>query len=139
MRSSPTTEVVTVFVTRGPDLLLLRRSERVGTYRGLWAGVSGYLEHEDPLSQARLELSEELGLGEDDVSLLAAGAPLTIDDPAASRAWRVHPFRFGLAPGASPRLDWEHVELVWIRPEEMAALKTVPGLREAWQNVAGGP
>jgi len=30
------------------------------------------------------------------------------------------------------------VGLLRIRPEEMAPLKTVPGLREAWQNVAGG-
>ena len=138
MPVSKPTEVVTVFVTRGTDLLVLRRSERVGTYRGHWAGVSGYLERDDPEAQARTELAEELGLGDGDVELAAAGAPLTIDDAASGRAWRVHPFRFGLRPGASPRLDWEHVELLWIRPEEMRALKTVPGLWEAWQNVAGG-
>jgi 8-oxo-dGTP diphosphatase len=138
MTPAAVTEVVTAFVTRGPDLLLLRRSERVGTYRGLWAGVSGYLERPDPEAQARTELGEELGLGDDDVVLLAAGAPLAIDDAASGRAWRVHPFRFGLISGASPRLDWEHVELRWIRPEEMRSLKTVPGLWEAWQNVAGG-
>jgi len=138
MRMIPATEVVTVFVTRGPDLLVLKRSERVGTYRGSWAGVSGYLERDDPEAQARVELAEELGLGAADVALLAAGAPLTIDDAASGRAWRVHPFRFDLAPGASLRLDWEHVELRWIRPDEMRSLKTVPGLWEAWQNVAGG-
>jgi 8-oxo-dGTP diphosphatase len=138
MGPAAVTEVVTAFVTRGPDLLVLRRSERVGTYRGRWAGVSGHLERNDPEAQAWIELAEELGLGVGDLTLLAAGAPLTIDDPAIGRAWRVHPFRFGLAPGASPRLDWEHVELRWIRPEELSSLKTVPGLLEAWQNVAGG-
>jgi len=138
MTPAAVTEVVTVFVTRGPDLLVLRRSERVGTYRGLWAGVSGYLERSDPEAQARVELAEELGLGDGDVVLLAAGAPIAIDDPASGRSWLVHPFLFGLKPGASPRLDWEHVELLWIRPEEMRSLKTVPGLWEAWQNVAGG-
>jgi len=132
-------EVVTAFVTRGAELLVLRRSGAVGTYRGSWAGVSGYLERDDPEAQARIELAEELGLGDGDVALLARGAPLAIDDPAESRSWRVHPFRFELAPGASPRLDWEHAELRWIRPEEMRALKTVPGLWEVWQTVAGGP
>jgi 8-oxo-dGTP pyrophosphatase MutT (NUDIX family) len=132
------TDVVTVFLTRGPELLVLRRSERVGTYRGRWAGVAGYLEAVPPEAQARVELAEELGLLDDDVELLAAGAPVVIDDPAAARSWRVHPFRFELRPGASPRLDWEHVELRWIRPEEIAALETVPGLWKAWQNVAGG-
>ncbi len=49
-------EVVTCFLLRrgegGDTLLLLRRSDRVSTYQGLWASVSGYLESESPLEQA---------------------------------------------------------------------------------------
>lgn len=139
MPGTPRTEVVTAFVTRGGELLVLRRSRRVGTYQGRWAGVSGYLEGNDPLGQARIELAEELGLSEADAALVTRGEPVDVDDEAAGRAWRVHPFRFELASGAAPRLDWEHVEMRWIRPGELAALDAVPGLERAWAAVAGDP
>jgi len=45
-------KVVTCFLLRraaaGDEVLLLRRSQKVGTYRGRWAGVSGYLEEAAP-------------------------------------------------------------------------------------------
>ncbi len=55
--------VVTVFVSHHRRILLLRRSDRVGSYRGRWAGISGYVEqNEDPLRRAVKEISEEVGL-----------------------------------------------------------------------------
>ena len=36
--------VVTCFLEHGGEIPLLRRSQRVGTYKGRWAGVSGYIE-----------------------------------------------------------------------------------------------
>lgn len=42
--------VVTCFLLRrardGDRILILRRSQRVGTYRGRWAGVSAYITEE---------------------------------------------------------------------------------------------
>jgi len=134
MPREPRTEVVTAFVTRGRELLVLRRSQSVRTYAGRWAGVSGYLECDDPLRQARIELIEELGLGEGDVVLRSRGEPLDIDD-GEGREWRVHPFRFTLVEGKEPRLDWEHVELKWIAPEQLDTLEAVPGLSRAWRAV----
>ena len=137
MPHGPRTDVVTAFVTRGDELLVLRRSERVRTYCGRWAAVSGYLEAADPEAQARAELAEELGLGAADVALLARGEPLEIDDGGELR-WRVHPFRFGLAAGAVPRLDWEHAESRWVAPAQLEELETVPGLAAAWRAVSRG-
>ena len=132
------TSVITAFVVRGGELLLLRRSGEVGSYRGRWAGVSGYLEVTDPEQQARVELAEELGLTGDDVLLEAAGEPLPVDDHESGRRWLVHPFRFRLAPDTEPRLDWEHVELRWASSEQILGLDTVPGLWDAWLCVADG-
>ena len=116
-------------------VLILRRSRRVGTYRGRWAAVSGYLEAPDPLSQAYRELREETGLGRRDVRLLAAGEPLPVEDAQLGVRWLVHPFLFRLLPGREPALDWEHTQSRWVRPNGLGRFKTVPALREALERV----
>ncbi len=136
--------VVTCFLLRrerGVDeLLLLRRSERVGTYRGRWAGVSGHVEEGvAPLDQAYREMGEEVGLGRDGVRLLAEGEPLIVVDESIETRWTVHPFLFEMVQPDDVRLDWEHTESRWVRPEEVLALETVPGLTEALARVYKGP
>jgi len=131
-------DVVTVFLTCGGKVLVLKRSSKVSTYKGHWAGVSGYLESEDPLKQAHEEMVEELGLGKEDVSLVKTGKPLEIFDPARERAWRVHPFLFVVHKPDKIALDWENVEMRWILPEEIAQLQTVPALKETLDRVLPG-
>jgi 8-oxo-dGTP pyrophosphatase MutT (NUDIX family) len=119
-------------------ILVLRRSERVSTYRGRWAGVSGSIDGGlTPEQQARLEIREETTLTDDDVELVATGAPLAVDDAAEGRHWLVHPFRFSVLHPEKITIDWEHVESRWIAPEELSRLETVPRLAEAWARVAG--
>ncbi|MCG6916787.1 MAG: NUDIX pyrophosphatase [Deltaproteobacteria bacterium] len=130
-------DVVTVFLTWGAKVLVLKRSRKVGTYKGHWAGVSGYLESADPLEQAYVEMAEELGLGKEDVSMVRMGKPLEVFDPARERAWRVHPFLFIVHKPDKIRLDWENVEMRWILPEEIVQLQTVPALKEALDRVIG--
>jgi 8-oxo-dGTP diphosphatase len=131
-------KVVTCFLLRRPasgdEVLLLRRSQRVGTYRGRWAAVSGYLEAE-PLVQAYREIEEEAGLAADEVTLLRAGDPLVVVDTEADRRWIVHPFLFEVRPDAQVRVDWEHTEARWVQPEEVFAFDTVPQLAEALTRV----
>ncbi|MBN1457913.1 MAG: NUDIX domain-containing protein [Armatimonadetes bacterium] len=126
--------VVTAFLYRRGKVLLLRRSERVKTYRGRWAGVSGYLER-PPLPQVRRELYEELSLSADQVDLRGLGLPLAVNDPAAGHQWVVFPFLFRLHQGADTRTDWESAKTVWVRPEAVADYDTVPGLEEALSHV----
>jgi len=128
-------DVVTIFLTHSDKVLVLKRSSKVGTYRGHWAGVSGYLESEDPLQQAYTEIAEEVGLSKQDVTLLKAGKPLEIVDNAQDRAWRVHPFLFSVHEPDKIRLDWENIAMRWILPAEIAGLQTVPALRETLARV----
>jgi len=131
-------DVVTAFLLRhalaGPRLFVVRRSGRVGTYRGRWSAISGYLE-EAPEAQARRELAEETGLGSGDVALVAAGTCLTVEDAALSVRWRVHPFLFEIVTANEPALDWENVEGRWVEPWGLASMDTVPGLAEALDRV----
>ena len=139
MRETP---VVTCFLLRtGPhghdEVLILRRSGRVRTYRGRWAGVSGYLEG-TPLTaeeQARREVQEETGLSSADIELVRAGDPFTFEDPELDTRWTVHPFLFRVRPGAAIAIDWEHTEARWVRPGALGRYRTVPRLREALARV----
>ena len=131
--------VVTCFLVRrsgeGEEILLLRRSQRVSTYRGRWAGVSGYIEETDPLTQAYTEIEEETGLAREDVQLLRTGEPLEVVDAEADRRWIVHPFLFEVEEPAGIRADWEHTETRWIRPKDIFRYETVPQLAETLMRV----
>lgn len=134
--------VVTSFLLRaGPggrdEVLILRRSGRVGTYRGRWAGVSGYLEGTPSMAeqQARREIREETGLTAADLELVRAGQPLTFEDHELDTRWTVHPFLFRVRPGAAVAIDWEHTETRWIRPSALGRYRTVPRLKEALARV----
>lgn len=125
--------VVTAFLRHAGEVLLLRRSERVGSYRGRWAAVSGYLEEADALTQALREVEEEAGIRRTELRLVQAGAPLVVDDERLGRRWVVHPFLFDVAARPSVRLDWEHTAHRWVSPAALAELPTVPRLRAALQ------
>jgi len=112
------------------ELLLLKRGKKVGSYRGRWAGVSGYMER-PPLEQAYIEIAEETGLGREEVELLREGSLLAVEDPALSRRWIVHPFLFLVHAPEKLRLDWEHQEARWVNPRHLRRYRTVPGLAEA--------
>lgn len=134
--------VVTCFLLRrGPpdEVLLLRRSDRVGTYRGRWAGVSGHLETESPLEQAYRELDEEVSLGREDVRLLVQDEPVVIEDHEIDTRWTVYLFLFEALKPDRVRLDWEHTESRWVRPEEVRDMETVPGLAEGLARVYRAP
>jgi len=121
------TPVVTCFLHRRGRVLLLRRSERVGTYQGMWAGVSGYVERV-PLEQAFVEIGEEAGLSESDVRLEGIGPPTLVDDDEQGRHWIVYPFAFALRRGREVTTNWETTECRWVEPEAIGEQETVPGL-----------
>jgi len=128
-------EVVTVFLERGNgDVLLLERSQKVGSFPGYWAGVSGFLEAPTPLEQAFREVVEETQLPADQLELAAQGPPVLARDGA--RVFVVHPFRF-LTGATDVALNWEHVRSEWVRPKELRDRKIVPKLDRAWDSVAG--
>jgi 8-oxo-dGTP pyrophosphatase MutT (NUDIX family) len=134
------TAVVTCFVMRADrghdEILLAQRSQRVRTYRGAWAGISGYVEPGvTPLEQAFTELQEEAGLGREDVDLLLTGEPIAFRDDMLAQSWVVHPFLFRLLHPEHLRSDWEATQFKWYDPPEVETLATVPRLAEALAHV----
>lgn len=131
-----TVHVVTCFIEHENHILLLKRSEQVGSYMQRWAGVSGYIEAANtPLEQAMTEIREELGLDDRDVAIIKEGKPLEVIDEQLAKKWIVHPFRFRVDKIEKISLDWEHSEFQWIKPQEISQYPTVPNLQETWNRV----
>lgn len=130
------THVVTCFLEYDGKILLLQRSDRVGSYTARWAGISGYIEPgAEPLGQAYQEIAEEASLSPNQLQLAKAGETLEVPDENLGKKWVVHPFRFKVQNPDLVKIDWEHNQYKWINPEEIKEHVTVPGLYAAWELV----
>jgi len=121
--------VTSILQNKKGEILLLRRSDKVGTFKGRWAGVSGYIEKKKPLEQAYVEIEEEIGFHREDLSLVREG-PI-VYTRQGELGFAVHPFLFRTHRD-DVHLDWEHVELAWIDPGQLTKYATVPALDKVW-------
>ncbi len=119
--------VVTCFLKYDSQILILRRSQKVGSFRGKWAGVSGFIESTDD-EQALVEIAEETRLSRNDVELVKKGLPLEVE--GEGNTWVVHPYLFDINNKDKIEADWEHNELKWIEPQDIDDYDTVPMLKE---------
>jgi 8-oxo-dGTP pyrophosphatase MutT (NUDIX family) len=115
------------------EILILKRSDKVGTYRGLWSGVSGYVEEDEvPYETAVKEIGEETGFKEEDFSLIKQMEPVTFVDVYNGKNynWNIFPFLFKIEKNDKVQIDWEHSGYCWILPREIGKYNTVPCLGE---------
>ncbi len=127
-------KVVTCFLESAGEILILRRSQAVSSYRGRWAGVSGYIETTAD-EQALTEIEEETSLARSEVTLIKKGEPLVAEDEGLGMRWIIHPYRFQIKDRDKIKIDWEHQEARWIKPEDIDNYPTVPKLKEALARV----
>lgn len=133
-------QVVTCLLEHDGKILLLKRSDQVGTYRGLWAGIAGYVEElEAPYDTAIKEIREEAGITVDALDLVRKGEPIEFSDTYEGRRynWVVYPFLFHVQSKELVRIDWEHEEYRWVHPSEVKKLDTIPGLDEVVKQLLG--
>jgi ADP-ribose pyrophosphatase YjhB (NUDIX family) len=78
-KDSDLAPVLTVFISFGAKILLLKRSKKVNTYQGKWNTVAGYIDQIRPLKEKVLEeLREELSIDEAIISDIKYGNTHTI-------------------------------------------------------------
>ncbi|MEF8827899.1 MAG: NUDIX domain-containing protein [Haloarcula sp.] len=133
-----TRSVVTCFLRSEGEVLLLRRSDAVGSYRGQWGGVAGHVADDagrerDPETAARAEIAEETGLA-DAVTLVRQGDPFRVADDDRGVRWVVHPFLFD-CEARTVTTNEETTETAWVHPPELLARETVPRLWTSWDRV----
>ncbi|MBV9689055.1 MAG: NUDIX domain-containing protein [Ktedonobacteraceae bacterium] len=147
------THVVTCFLQRiqkgtvtssDPDahsghILIVQRSQHVGSYRGRWAGISGFVEpNVTPDEQAYTEIREETTLQGEQVRMLKRGAVVEYSDEELGRHFYIHPFLFEVLTPDSIQTDYEATQMRWIDPSELGKYETVPRLLEVYESAING-
>tara|TARA_B100001105_G_scaffold192225_1_gene156287 strand:+ start:184 stop:588 length:405 start_codon:yes stop_codon:yes gene_type:complete len=130
------TKIVTSFIRNNDKLLILKRSEKVKSMKGLWAGISGIIENNEiPLQRAKIEIFEEVGITEEKIKLIKSAKEMRINAPQyKNHEWEVFPFLFeSEKPNVS--LNWENSEFRWIEVQELKNYDTVPSLEKVLFNL----
>jgi 8-oxo-dGTP pyrophosphatase MutT (NUDIX family) len=126
--------VVTVLLINDEEkILILKRSSKVKTYKGLWGGVAGYIEeNEKPYETALKEIKEEVGLENKDVKFLKKFDPISFTDIYEGKHydWKIFSFLFKIKEKRKIKIDWEHSEYRWIAPSEIKKFDTVPHFKD---------
>ena len=122
---------VTSFLESEGEILILLRSEHVGTYPGKWGGISGSLDSDKTSDeQAIVEIEEETGLSREHIKLIKKGKPLLLDDENLNLRKVIFPYLFHIEARNKIKLNWEHNRLKWIKPEDIDKYDTMPKLKE---------
>ena len=123
------TKIVTSFLRNSEKILLLKRSEKVKSMKNLWAGISGIIEdNEKPIKRAKIEILEEVGIEESDITLIKEGNKILIESPQyVNHQWEVYPFLFSCS-NKEIKLNWENSDSRWIKINELNNFTTVPSL-----------
>lgn len=120
---------VVASVVRRPDnrVLLLKRSAHRTRNPGKWCFVTGYVEAgEDLQNAASRELQEELGIIAQPVR---AGETVVVHTHWGD-ILHVVPYLFDVGNDVRLKLDEEHTEYVWIKPEDIYQYSYVQQLDE---------
>lgn len=127
---------VTCFLEFKGEILILLRSNRVRSYKGIWGGVSGRVENQlTPIEQAKLEVKEETGLLDEDIISITEGKVAMLDDYEIKIIKAVYPFLFKIKDPDKIKIDWEHTQCKWIKPSEIEQYLTMPQLKETLMRV----
>jgi translation initiation factor 2B subunit (eIF-2B alpha/beta/delta family) len=124
--------VVTAFLRNRGEVLLLRRSEAVGSYPGRWGAVAGHAEG-DPDRAVRQEIDQETGLA-DAASQVRAGEAFAVEDATLGVRWVVHPSLFDCRR-RDVVTNEETSEWEWTTPTAILRRKTVPDLWTSYDRV----
>jgi 8-oxo-dGTP pyrophosphatase MutT (NUDIX family) len=126
--------VITIFIRRKNKILLLKRSNKVLTYKGKWNTVAGYLDELVPIKDKIIEeLYEELSILKKDIEMISIGDYYEFYDTNIKRIWIIFPVLITLNKTPDIRLDWEHTDYRWINLDEIEQYDTVPNLNKSLQ------
>ena len=123
------TRIVTSFIKNNNKILILKRSDKVRSMKGLWSGVSGIIENnENPTERAITEIFEEVGIEKNEITLIKHKEKMKISSPQyQNHEWEIFSFLFETKK-IEIKLNWENSDFRWIEVDELKNYETVPSL-----------
>lgn len=148
-KDSDRAPVLACFVRSGDRMLLVKRSENVGTHNGKWNNISGYIDERGPLEKTVLrELGEEIfGLTKTGpkelesvkgkIGRMLYGGKYERRDDDAKKTFIIFVVLVDLKgePGSNITLNWENAEQKWVKPSEIAEHNVVPSTLESLKRI----
>lgn len=126
--------VLTIFVMYKGKLLLMKRSNKVGTYKGKWMTVAGYYDEPVPIrKKVEEELREETSVTV--YSKMTAFDELKIEDVKINKVWFIYNVLVEIDYEPEIILDWEHTEYQWIEPGRLEEYDIIPSLLVSFRKV----
>lgn len=120
-------DVALAVAEKDDKLLALKRSEETSS-SGLWNFPGGKIEEDEEKEEATVrELEEETGLNGE---IIDSGEPYINDGELGY--WRIFPFLVRVE--GKPKLNHEHSDFSWEKPEELEELETL-GTSQAVENL----
>ena len=87
------------------------------------------------MERAKIEIFEELGIHEEQISLLKASEQIMVSSPQyKNHEWEIFPFMFEVKD-PKIKLNWENSEYKWINSDELTNYQTVPDLDKVLFNL----
>jgi 8-oxo-dGTP pyrophosphatase MutT (NUDIX family) len=121
--------VLTIFIICHDKILLLKRSDKVGTYKNKWNTITGYIDENKPLKdKINEEIEEEIGINKKNILSYEIGKSFEFDDKKLNKKWIVTPAKVKLKKFPIIKLNWEHTEYKWIFPSDLIKYNIVPKL-----------
>ena len=96
--------VTCILLDENKNILILKRSDKVRTYKSYWGGIAGYVEEgEEPINTAFKEIREETGVSDEDVELIKTLDVIEFTDFYENEKyeWKVYPFLFRIRKKSS--------------------------------------
>lgn len=116
-------------------ILLVKRSKDLKFYPNVWNGISGFLDDgKDFEEKVKEEVSEEVGVAEENIVSIRRGEILHQDEPKYGKTWIVHPVLVEVKTNVIT-LDWEAREYRWLSIDEAKKLNFLPGFDEVLSRI----
>lgn len=108
--------VVVVFLKYGDEILILKRSDRVGTHQGRWGTVAGYLDELKPVvEKAFEEIEEETGIGREKIAKVLKNGVYEFRSESEDICYTAHLVLAVLKERTDVKLSWEHTDYKWVK------------------------
>ncbi len=128
-----TSAAVLAFLEYNGKLLIVKRSNKVATYKGLWSVIAGYMDEiVSPKRKILQEIREETGLLSKDIRSIRLAKPFIYKDKKGGFLIIMQPAHVILKRVPRIRMDWENTSAKWVDKASIWNFNLVPNVKPSF-------